>query len=245
VVRASPLGNPPKFQGAKEGNPAGGRVSEGRLEKSLALARPTLRATFTVGAAVSGESSERVPKADEGVFEALVLAHQDRIYDFCVRMLGDREEAFDVVQDIFIRVHGSLAEFRADATVTTWLFRIAKNHCLNRLKYLRRRRWSSLFFRGGSTDGEGPPLPELADDKVPADEALIVECERKLLSRAIAALETEPRLLVTLRDLEGLSYEEIVTITELPLGTVKSRLHRAREKLAKLLAQLAQEDGDS
>jgi RNA polymerase sigma-70 factor (ECF subfamily) len=163
-------------------------------------------------------------------FEALMAEFQDRLYDFCLRMLGDPDEAFDVVQDIFVNVHQSLPTYRADASQATWLFRIAKNHCLNRLKYLKRRRHERLSS-GGDEDGIDEP-----SDAAPGPESqLIAETERRMLAKAIATLEVEQRMLITLRDLEGLSYEEIVHITELPLGTVKSRLHRAREKL---IAQL-------
>ena len=81
----------------------------------------------------------RLRRKDPAAFEALVKAHQDRVYDFCVRMLADREEAFDLTQEIFISVHKNMEKFRADAKLTTWIYRIARNHCLNRLKYLKRR----------------------------------------------------------------------------------------------------------
>jgi RNA polymerase sigma-70 factor, ECF subfamily len=179
----------------------------------------------------------RSPSKAAPRFDEVLSEFQDRVYDFCVRMLGDRDEAFDVGQEIFLSVHQHLSGFRADASVATWIFRIAKNHCLNRLKYLRRRQTETLDVLEEAFPGErvdGAPRP---------DEFLEAESERRLLSQAIAKLEDDHRLLVTLRDLEGLSYEEIVEITELPIGTVKSRLHRAREKLVDLLAPVVREGG--
>lgn len=180
----------------------------------------------------------RLRRRDPSAFEQLVRTHQHRVYDFCVRMLGDREEAFDLTQDIFISIHQNLSKFRADAKLTTWIFRIARNHCLNRIKYLKRR------GRGRSDEfGESNELSitESLGGSPRPDEHVTAQRERELVHQAIAQLEEDQRALVVLRDVEGLSYEEIMEITELPEGTVKSRLHRARERLAGILAKL--EDG--
>ncbi|MCP3101412.1 sigma-70 family RNA polymerase sigma factor [Myxococcus sp. K15C18031901] len=176
----------------------------------------------------------RLRQGDPEAFELLVRTHQDRLFDFCLRMLGDREEAHDLVQEIFVSVHQNVRRFREDSRLSTWLFRIAKNHCINRLKYLKRRgRGRSEEYdeaRMAWVDGPGaPPTP---------DAALESARERARVQWAISQLEPDARLLVALRDIEGLSYDEIVDITELLEGTVKSRLHRAREKLANLLGRL-------
>ncbi len=186
------------------------------------------------------EPSERVllsrlRRGDPDAFEALVRTHQDRVYDFCVRMLGDREEAHDLVQEIFVSVHQNLGRFREDAKLSTWIFRISKNQCINRLKYLKRRgRGRSEEYGEVGEDAlsgalGAPPTPE---------SALETARERARVQWAISQLEPDARMLVALRDIEGLSYEEIIDITELAEGTVKSRLHRAREKLADLLGRL-------
>lgn len=179
----------------------------------------------------------KVRRGDTKAFEALVLANQDRILDFCFRMLGDREEALDLVQEIFVSVHQNLDKFRMDSKLSTWLYRISKNHCLNRLKYLRRRgrgRSSELGDVSESVLQSAAGAPEKPDDAFEASR------ERAVIQRALTELDEEQRVLVALRDIEGLSYEEIVQITELPEGTVKSRLHRAREKLAIIVARLEQ-----
>jgi RNA polymerase sigma-70 factor (ECF subfamily) len=177
----------------------------------------------------------RLRRGDPDAFEQLVRTHQDRVYDFCVRMLGDREEAHDLVQEIFVSVHQNLAKFREDSKLSTWIFRISKNQCLNRLKYLKRR------GRGRSDEygdvGEDALSSALGSPPTP-HAALESSRERARVQWAIGQLEPDARMLVALRDIEGLSYEEIIQITELAEGTVKSRLHRAREKLADLLGQL-------
>jgi RNA polymerase sigma-70 factor (ECF subfamily) len=179
----------------------------------------------------------RLRRRDAAAFEQLVRINQDRVYDFCVRMLGEREEAFDLTQEIFISVHQNLEKFRADAKLSTWIFRIAKNHCLNRIKYLKRR------GRGRSDEyGEANELSitESMGGAARPDDALEGRRDRELVHRAIQELDEDQRVLVVLRDVEGLTYEEIMDITELAEGTVKSRLHRAREKMAGILARLEQ-----
>jgi RNA polymerase sigma-70 factor (ECF subfamily) len=191
-------------------------------------------------AAGAPEVSERVllsrlRRGDPEAFETLVREHQDRVFDFCVRMLGDREEANDLVQEIFVSVHQNLGKFREDSKLSTWIFRISKNQCINRLKYLKRR------GRGRSDEyeevGEGALSDAMGAPPTP-DAALESARERARVQWAITQLEPDARMLVALRDIEGLSYDEIMEITELPEGTVKSRLHRAREKLADLLGRL-------
>jgi RNA polymerase sigma-70 factor (ECF subfamily) len=177
----------------------------------------------------------RLRRGDAAAFEALVRAHQDRVYDFCVRMLGDREEAFDLTQEIFLSVHQNVDRFRADAKLTTWLYRISRNHCLNRLKYLKRR------GRGRSDDfseSNELDITQAMGGAAQPDDALDAQRSRQLVHQAIEGLDEAQRALVILRDVEGLSYEEIMEITDLAEGTVKSRLHRAREKLAGILEKL-------
>lgn len=183
----------------------------------------------------------RLRRRDPSAFEVLVRTHQDRVYDFCVRMLADREEAFDLTQEIFISIHQHADKFRADAKLTTWIYRIARNHCLNRLKYLKRR------GRGRSDEyGESNELSitEAMGGAEQPDQAALRRTDRQLVHRAIQELDEDQRALVVLRDVEGLSYEEIMDITELAEGTVKSRLHRAREKLAGILSKLEESFGD-
>ena len=191
------------------------------------------------------EVSERVlvsklRRREVAAFEALVVTHQDRVFDFCVRMLGDREEASDLVQEIFVSVHQNLDRFRMDSKLSTWIFRISKNHCLNRLKYLKRRGRGRSHELG---DVSETALNDASEAPLKPDEALVAARERALVQKAISQLDEDHRLVVALRDIEGLSYEEIVEITDLPEGTVKSRLHRAREKLVSLIAGLDDEPG--
>ena len=148
-------------------------------------------------------------------------------------MLGNRSEAEDVAQEVFITVFKQIETFRGDSKFSTWLYRVTVNHCKNRIKYLARRHdrdRDELDETATGTNGQiGGPMP-----KAP-DRALEGSQMEQLIQAAIAELDDEQRMVVVLRDVEDLSIEEICVITGLPDGTVKSRLHRARLVLRKKL----------
>jgi RNA polymerase sigma-70 factor (ECF subfamily) len=180
----------------------------------------------------TGDDAElvaRLRRGDPRAFEDLVIAYQHRVFGVALRMLGSRAEAEDLAQEVFLRVHGAVADFRGDAKLSTWLYTIASRLCLNRLASSERR----LTREGEET------LTRLAS-KHPGPAAELERSELETaLHRAIAELPEERRIVVVLRDLQGLSYEEIARALELELGTVRSRLHRARldlkEKLERFL----------
>ncbi len=172
---------------------------------------------------------DRLRRGDPRAFEDLVIAYQHRVFGVALRMLGNRAEAEELAQEVFLRVHRAIGEFRGEAKLSTWLYAIASRLCLNRLASGERR-----MARHGDE-----ALTRLASREIsPAEEVERSELETAL-HRAIAALSDERRMVVVLRDLEGLSYEEIAAALELELGTVRSRLHRARmdlrEKLERFL----------
>ncbi|HSN25646.1 MAG TPA: sigma-70 family RNA polymerase sigma factor [Kofleriaceae bacterium] len=178
----------------------------------------------------------RLRDRDERAFRELIEAHRDRVYNICYRMLGNRHESEDVAQEVFITVFKTIDTFREESKFSTWLYRVAVNHCKNRIKYLARRfdkQKDELDEQASGTNGTpiGAPLPNAPD------RALAGAQMEKLLQDAIATLDEEQRMVVVLRDVEDLSIEEICEITGLPDGTVKSRLHRARLVLRKKLAK--------
>jgi RNA polymerase sigma-70 factor, ECF subfamily len=161
---------------------------------------------------------ERLRRGDARAFEELVTSYQHRVFGVALRMLGSRAEAEDVAQETFLRAHRALAEFRGEARLGTWLYAIASRLCLNRLASGARRhehRDEAALLR----------LPATSGDAVAALERGELEAA---LHEAIAGLPEERRIVVVLRDLEGLAYEEIAEVLGLQLNTVRSRLHRAR-----------------
>ena len=176
----------------------------------------------------------RLRNRDERAFRELIENHRDRVYNICYRMLGNRHESEDVAQEVFITVFKQIDTFREEAKFSTWLYRVAVNHCKNRIKYLARRfdkARDELDEQGTNGTPIGAPVPDAPD------RALEGAQMEKLMQDAIAALEEDQRIVVVLRDVEDLSIEEICEITGLPDGTVKSRLHRARLVLRKKLAR--------
>jgi RNA polymerase sigma-70 factor (ECF subfamily) len=164
---------------------------------------------------------ERLRAGDPRAFEELVIAQQHRVYGVALRMLGNAAEAEEVAQETFLRAYRGMAEFRGESTLATWLYAIASRLALNRLGSGERR-----FTRHGDD-----ALAQVANGRSdPAETAAQSEMELAL-HRAIAELADERRIAIVLRDLEGLSYEEIAQALDLPLGTVRSRIHRARTDL--------------
>ena len=174
-----------------------------------------------------------------GAFETLIARYQTSVFNLVYRMLGNREEAEDLAQEVFITVFKQIDRFRGEASLATWIYRIASNHCINRRKYLARRKHYDKKSLSDYGDREplGDGRPGVAGDMPRPDEmAEGLEMER-LIQQAISALDEDHRLILVLRDVQNLSYEEIGTITGLAAGTVKSRLHRARMSLKERLAQ--------
>ena len=164
---------------------------------------------------------DRLRAGEAAAFEDLVMTYQHRVFGVALRMLGNAAEAQEVAQEAFIRAHRALGDFRGDAKLSTWLYAITSRLCLNRLASGERR----LVRQGEDA------LLRLADAAPRPDVALERSELEAALQRAVAELPEDGRIVVVLRDLEGLSYEEIAQVLELPLGTVRSRLHRARADL--------------
>jgi RNA polymerase sigma-70 factor (ECF subfamily) len=175
-------------------------------------------------------------EGDKAAFDSLVLRHKDRLFNLCYRLLGDYEEANDSAQETFIKVYGSLKKFRFESAFSTWLYRIAVNTCKNKLKSSAFRQKRMMVHVDNPVSGNrSQPGREIQDDS----QSPAIELEKKermrVIQEAINALPPEQKEVVTLRDIEGFSYEEVAEITGFNLGTVKSRLARARQDLRKKL----------
>jgi RNA polymerase sigma-70 factor (ECF subfamily) len=172
----------------------------------------------------------RLIERDEQAFGEIVRQYGDKVFSLIYRMLGNRQEAEDVAQDVFITVFKTIDSFRGEAKFSTWLLRIAANHAKNRIKHLARRPTEGADPEDVSQlrqvpDRPAPPVQARIDRPDTVIEAMETE---RLMQEAIANLPEDQRLLVVLRDVEELSYQEIEEITGLAEGTIKSRLHRAR-----------------
>ncbi len=184
----------------------------------------------------------RFLKGDEGAFNRLVLSYQNRVHGLSYRMMGNLEEAEEVAQEVFITVYKSLPDFRGDSRFSTWLYRVTINHCKNRIKYLGRRKYyQSDSFDGPVETEEGEMTKQIADDNLDPMDRLDQKETQALVQEKLNELDEEQKSVILLRDIEGMSYQEIAEILGLREGTVKSRIHRARldlkEKLKKEFSQ--------
>jgi RNA polymerase sigma-70 factor (ECF subfamily) len=184
----------------------------------------------------------RLAARDEQAFNALVRAYERRVFGLVLRMLGNREEAEDLAQEVFVQVFKAVGSFRGESKLSTWIYRIAINLCKNRSKYLRVRHsgqqdeLEALQERVALTEVVRPGAATVAHVERP-DEMMAGRQVERIVQRAIRTLEPSFRECLVLRDVEDLSYEEIGQITGLPEGTVKSRIHRARAQLKELVEQ--------
>jgi RNA polymerase sigma-70 factor (ECF subfamily) len=171
----------------------------------------------------------RLKARDEQAFNEIVRLYGDKVFSLVYRMIGSRAEAEDIAQEVFVTVFKTVDGFRGESKFSTWLLRIAANHCKNRMKYLSRRPTSGAGLEGVGEDALADRGTSPVQSRIEAPDVLMEAAEMEALTQAaIAALDEDQRLLIVLRDVEELSYQEIGEITGLAEGTIKSRLHRAR-----------------
>ena len=172
---------------------------------------------------------------DDGAFAELVRRHAPRVRALCAATLRDSEDAEDAAQETFLKAHRSLSRFSGEASFGTWLHRIAVNHCLDRLRAAGRRRSESL---DALLEADASAL-ERALSEPSSAQALE---DRDAIERLLNGLNADQRLALTLREVEGLSYEEISKVMSCSLDSVKSRLKRARAELLEMTRHFSGSD---
>jgi len=189
---------------------------------------------------MSNQSSDnklvkRVQKGDKGAFDLLVLKYQHKIVNLVMRYVRDPELALDITQEAFIKAYKALPRFRGDSAFYTWMYRIAVNTAKNYLAAQRRR---PMDVELDLQDPEQYDLhARLKETDTPEGVTLSNELN-EAVGRAIAALPEDLRTAIILRELEGMSYEEIAQTMECPVGTVRSRIFRARDAISKKVGPL-------
>jgi RNA polymerase sigma-70 factor, ECF subfamily len=176
----------------------------------------------------------RVRTGETRLFAELVARYQDPVYAMCLRFLGDGTEAEDVAQEVFLRVHRGLSSFKGDAKFSTWLYRITWNLCAD---WMRRNRKSSRFTSSIEA------AADVRDGRVDLEKGVLDAEEQALVKRALGGLDTIYRSVIILLYYQGLSYEQIAAVLEVPVKTVETRLYRARRLLRKRLEKLGQGGG--
>ncbi len=180
---------------------------------------------------------ERLIARDERAFNELVRTYERRVFGLVLRMLGQRAEAEDLTQEVFVQVFKAIGTFRGESKLSTWIYRIAVNLCKNRTKYLRVRHTSEQDQLDDMADRL--PLSQARNANVAQierpDEAMAGRQVEAIVRESIAEVDENFRECLILCDVEELPYEEIAEITQLPVGTVKSRIFRARAQLRELV----------
>ena len=169
---------------------------------------------------------------NEQAFDKLVLRHKDKIFNLCYWFLQDYQEANEQAQETFIKTFKALKNFRCESSFSTWLHRITVNTCKNRIKSLEYRfRKKTDSLDNSEKANTLNPVEKMADETYAPDKALERKQRSICIRKAINALPEAKKTMIVLRDIEGLSYEEIADITGLNPGTVKSKIARARDDL--------------
>lgn len=175
---------------------------------------------------------ESVLGGDVNAFETLVLSYEKNVYNLALRMVKNSEDASDMAQEAFIRAYNSLASFRGESKFSVWLYRIVSNVCLDFLRSRSRHPTVSLSVE--NDEGEETEL-DIPDESQSPEALLERRLTRDSVRRGLDALSEEYRQILLLREIQGLSYDEIAETLSMELGTVKSRIFRARKKLCDFL----------
>lgn len=176
---------------------------------------------------------ERFKEGDELAFDMLVRRYEQKVYQYAYRLTLNSDDAADVVAETFLRMYNSLKRFRGDAQLSTWLYRVVSNVFFDFRK--REQRHQHLSLEVPSEEDEEPVERPIPDEQIDLEEHVLQQERRRVLMEAIAKLPDYQRQVVVLFHIEEQPYEEIARMTGLPLGTVKSRLNRARTALRELL----------
>lgn len=221
---ASPSASPPQTS-----QPAPGRGSRTSTragdsdvhEAAAGLASPEVSDTLSTDPEL--KLLQEAQTGNRGAFGEFVLSTQDRLYTLLVRIVGDREEARELAQETYLKALGGLSKFRGASAGYTWLYRIGVNLAIARLRKVRRQRTFSLEGLAG-----GVPSADRPDGRETPAEQLESRERARAVMAALGRLDSEYRAVLVMRDVDGLDYKDISEVLGLPLGTVKSRLFRAR-----------------
>lgn len=174
----------------------------------------------------------RAQRGDAGAFEQLLLEHQKNVYNLCYRMAGNPDDAMDLSQETFLRAWRCLDQYQFASAFSTWLYRLCSNICIDFLRRRRRQQTVPLTFE----DADGEEQTYAVPDAQPLPEEQVeLKLTRETLAAAMAQLLPEHRAVLQLRVVNEMSYEQIADVLDIQIGTVKSRLSRARNQLKKIL----------
>lgn len=174
----------------------------------------------------------RAQRGDADAFEQLLLEHQKNVYNLCYRMAGNPDDAMDLSQETFLRAWRCLDQYQFASAFSTWLYRLCSNICIDFLRRRRRQQTVPLTFEDADGEEQAYAVPDV--QPLP-EEQVELKLTRETLAAAMAQLLPEHRAVLQLRVVNEMSYEQIADVLDIQIGTVKSRLSRARNQLKKIL----------
>ena len=177
---------------------------------------------------------EKAKDGDVASFEELIEGYQKKIFNLAYRIIGNYDDAADMAQEALIRIFRSIASFKEQSSFSTWIYRITTNVCLDEIRKRKNKKVISLDEEIRMEDGE--MKRQFMSDDIQPDAAAEQKELRTIVSNAINSLPEDQKIVITLRDIQGLSYDEISTVLNCPAGTVKSRINRARQALKNVLS---------
>ena len=187
---------------------------------------------------IGKEVIEGCKAGDRKAFEKIVLFYQKRVFNYAYRMVGNMEEAKDLAQEVFVSVFESIKSLRDEAKFEGWLKQVTLNHCRNRWKYLKRRHYFNMESMDDPIETEdGEVTKSFADPSDTPDTAYEKKMVQEWIQKGLLRLKEDQRELIVLRHLQELSYDEMGKCLNIPEGTVKSKLHRARMDLKEILGK--------
>ena len=192
------------------------------------------------------QERDLIRKAKQGdmlAFEELILKHEKIVYNLALRMMNHSEDAMDISQEVFLKAYRSLANFDERSAFSTWLYRITHNTCIDEIRKRKGKQTYSLEEDLESEDGS--MQRQVADAGDTPEESLMRKEEKSEILRALDTLSEEHKAAIILRDVKGMSYEEIAEILDLSLGTVKSRINRARNQLKTEILKIREQNEKS
>jgi RNA polymerase sigma-70 factor (ECF subfamily) len=172
-------------------------------------------------------------KGDTGAFDRLFYKYRDKIYRTAFRMINNPEDALDLTQEIFLKAYKNINKYNFKSEFSTWLYRLAINLCIDEL---RKRKNSNEVLMDS--------IPENLIYSDTPEDIILSEEQESLIWKALNSLKEKERVVIVLREMEGLSYEEIANVLKCSLGRVKSRIHESREKLKKALEKVSNSRND-
>lgn len=182
---------------------------------------------------------KKCKKGDLDAFETLIKNHQKRAYNIALKMLKNPEDAMDISQEAFIKVFKYIDSYNNKSSFSTWIYRIVINTCLD---YIKKNKNNVLYLDEPINTDDGSIKREITDNKNNPEKILEKKINNEDINKAISMLKVKHRMIIILRDIQGFSYEEISKMLNLPLGTVKSRVKRARENLRKIILEKVEQN---